>query len=69
MPILMSPCPTCGEPTPHRSAGVQTRQREPDGRVSQMMECAVCKTSTKVYFTEGTNEFQENLDTPNDEDA
>ena len=64
MPSVMSACPTCKKFTPHRSAGVSQRLREPDGRVYQEMECAVCKTSTKVYFTEGTNEFQENLDAP-----
>jgi len=68
-PTLMCTCPTCGKPTPHRSEGVDRREREPDGRVFQWMECAVCRTSTKVPFTEGTNEFQENLDTPNDLDA
>ncbi len=33
------------------------------------MDCAICETSTNVCFTECTNEFQENLDTPNDSDA
>ncbi|PHQ32766.1 hypothetical protein CEE69_23535 [Rhodopirellula bahusiensis] len=65
----MSPCPTCDKPTHHKSAGVDSKQTEPDGRVYQAMDCAICGTSTKVYFTEGTNEFQENLDTPNDSDA
>jgi hypothetical protein len=69
MATVMSPCPTCKQPTPHHTTGVHTRQRERDGRVSQMMECAACKTSTRVYFTEGTNEFQENLDLPDDGDA
>ena len=54
MPTLMSPCPTCGKPTPHRSAGVKAKQTEPDGRVYQEMECAICNTSTKVYFKQGT---------------
>lgn len=69
MATLANLCPTCNKRTPHRSAGVQQHQRDPDGRVSQMMECAVCKTSTKVYFNEGTNEFQENLETPNDSES
>jgi hypothetical protein len=64
MPILMSPCPTCGRPTPHNSEGHSTHQLEPDGRTSQAMKCVVCETSTRVYFTPGSNEFQENLDTP-----
>ncbi len=62
-------CPTCNKPTPHQSEGVHTLLRVPDGRVSQMMQCAICKTSTRVYFTEGTNEFQESLDGPNNTDA
>jgi hypothetical protein len=66
MPTLMSPCPTCKKPTPHRSVGVNSRLTEPDGRVYQEMECAVCGTSIKVYSTQGTNEFQENLDAPDD---
>ncbi len=69
MPTMMTPCPTCMKPTPHRSTGVHTQLRESDGRVSQEMSCAICNTSTRVYFTEGTNEFQDNLDAPNDTDA
>jgi hypothetical protein len=69
MAIVMCPCPTCNERTPHQTEGVHTRLREPDGRVSQMMQCVVCKTSTRVYFTEGTDEFQINLDLPNNSDA
>ncbi len=64
MATIMTPCPTCNKRTPHRSAGVNSKVKDADGRVYQQMECAVCKTSTKVYFTEGTNEFQENLDAP-----
>ena len=64
MPHISTPCPTCKKPTPHRTAGVNSQQREEDGRVYQLMECVICKTATKVYFTEGTNEFQEHLDTP-----
>jgi hypothetical protein len=44
--------------------GVHTTQREPDGRVSQLMECSVCQTSTRVYFTEDTDEFDKNLKAP-----
>ena len=69
MPIVMSSCPTCGKPTPHKSPGVDIEQREPDDRVFQAMECAICGTSTKVYFTEHTNEFQKNLDSPDDTDS
>lgn len=69
MATLNIPCPTCVKPTPHKTPGVDSKQTEPDGRVYQTMDCAICGTSTKVYFTEGTNEFQENLDTPNDFDA
>lgn len=66
MTTVMSRCPTCKQLTPHRTTGVHAKQQEADGRVFQMMECAVCRTSTRVYFTEGTNEFQENLDLPED---
>ncbi|QDV38866.1 hypothetical protein [Tautonia plasticadhaerens] len=69
MPTLMSLCPTCGKPTPHHSAGFNSKQTDADGRVHQEMECAICKISTKVYFAQGTNEFQENLEAPNDTDA
>lgn len=69
MATTMSPCPTCGKRTPHHSAGVKGKQTEPDGRVYQEMECAICKTSTKVYFTPGTDEFQENLDAPDNSEA
>lgn len=67
MPTLMCPCTTCKKQTPHQSAGV--RQKESDGRVSQMMQCVVCKTLTTVYFTKGTNEFQVNLDLPDKQDG
>ena len=66
-PTVLSLCPTCGKRT--CSTGVSRKLREPDGRVYLEMECGVCCTSTKVYFTEGTNEFQENLDAPDDAEA
>jgi len=69
LPTLNCQCPTCGKVTPHRTSGAHERQREPDGRDSQSMECAICKTATRVYFSKGTNEFQENLDTPHDSNA
>lgn len=69
MATMMCPCPTCGNPTPHYSEGFNTRQLQPDGRTSQTMKCAVCKTSTRVYFTPETNEFQENLDMPDGTDV
>lgn len=69
MATAISPCTTCNKPTPHKTPGVATKECEPDGRVYQTMEFAVCGTSTKVYFTESTNEFQEHLDTPDDSDA
>ena len=65
MAAIMSLWPTCKMPTPHRSTGVSSKVTEPDGRVYQQMECTICRTSTKVYFTKGTNESQENLDAPN----
>ena len=68
MASVMSHCTTCKKPTPHRTAGVREEQRAPDGRVSQMMECAICKTSTRVYFTDAA-EFQENLELPDDREA
>lgn len=30
------------------------------------MECCICSTMIKIYFTEGTQEFQGNLDEPVD---
>jgi len=33
------------------------------------MKLVVCETSTRVYFTPGSSEFQENLDTPDRTDA
>lgn len=64
MTTISTPCPTCKKPTPHRTSGVHLRLRESDGRVSQSMECCICSTLIKVYFTEGTNEFQKNLEEP-----
>ncbi len=61
-PGVRSHCPTCDKPTYHRTSGTSLKLREPDGRVSQAMECSLCGTLTKVYFTHGTDEFQENLD-------
>ena len=69
MRYLNMKCPTCKKNTPHKSAGHNTQQTDSDGRVSQEMTCAECKTSTRVYFKPGTNEFQENLDAPDDTDA
>ena len=69
MMMILSPCPTSKKGTPHCTPGVQTKQREPDGRLSQLMECVACNTSTRVYFSEGTMEFQENLDFPDNTDA
>lgn len=62
-------CPTCGIHTPHRSDGYSTSEIDADGRTSQVMQCSTCKTSTRVYFAPGSNEFQENLDTPDRTDA
>lgn len=69
MATVIISCPTCGTLRPHKAPGVAAKERGPDGRVYQTMECAVCGTSTKVFFTEGTDEFQEHLDTPDDSDA
>lgn len=69
MPTVLNQCPTCDTRTPHHSDGVAETEKDEDGRNWQWMECAVCGTSTKVLFTEGTNEFQENLDVPDDLDA
>lgn len=69
MSFLHMECPTCKKATPHKSVGYNTTQTEADGRVSQEMACAECKTSTRVYFTPGTNEFQENLDVPDNTGA
>jgi hypothetical protein len=64
MAIVICSCPTCNDTTPHRTGGVDSSSPEPDGRVSQSMTCTICNTMTKVPFTEGTTEFQDNLDAP-----
>jgi len=67
----MAECSKCKKLTPDYTDGVKGKERESDGRVFQWMTCAVpsCGTSEKIYFTPGTNEFQENADLPNDSDA
>ena len=62
-------CPTCAKEMPHHSDGFGLIQREPDGRTFQTMECGKCKTSTKVFFTPGTNEFDQNLEAKDDTEA
>ncbi len=57
-------CTTCGRTQPHRTVGTET---EPKGRRFQTLECAVCKTSVKAYLD--GNGYQENLETPDNEET
>ena len=68
VPTVTANCETCRKRTPHRTTPVSAMDFEPDGRQFQTMACALCGAFTKVYFTPGTNEFQENLDYEVDSD-
>jgi hypothetical protein len=68
VPTVTANCETCQKRTPHRATPTSAMDFEADGRQFQMMACAQCGASTKVYFTPGTNEFQENLDHEVDSD-
>jgi hypothetical protein len=62
-------CSICKKPTPHYSTGTHLSEAEPDGQVFQRTQCAECKTVMKVYYKPDTNEFQQNVDAPDDTDA
>lgn len=67
MAVTTLRCPACGELTPHKTDGVQ-REEPTTGRKYQAMKCCECGTSTTVYTGEQGEEFQENVDLPDDTD-
>ena len=67
-PPVTANCETCQKQTPHRATPTSAMDFEPDGRKFQTMACTRCGAFTKVYFTPGTDEFQENLDYEVDSD-
>ena len=66
MATVSTTCSIYSNPLPYRTSGVLTRFRESDDCVSQSIECCICSTLIKIYFTEGTHEFQGNLGEPID---
>lgn len=68
VPTVTANCETCQKRTPHEATPTSAMDFEADGRQFQMMACADCGASTKVYFTRGTNEFHESLDDEVDSD-
>jgi transposase-like protein len=67
MAILMTRCPVCKKNTPHTTVGTQ-RDTDDAGRKYQKMTCTDCNTSNKVYTGERGEEFQENVDLPDNTD-
>lgn len=70
MPTVMMPCPNCKKPTPHHTPGtIRKEQGVRSGERYQAHTCAVCGCYTDVKTGEQGEEYQENVDAPDDTDA
>lgn len=65
MATVMMPCPVCQKPTPHYTPGTE---RNEGGERYQAHTCAICGCWTNVRTGEHGEEFQENVDTPDNTD-
>jgi hypothetical protein len=58
-------CSRCRQETPHRTPAIL---RDDEGKKIQQMQCTVCETLTIVPTGERGEEFQQNVDEPDNTD-
>ncbi len=63
--VLMQPCQKCGRPIPHYFKGMEENQH---GKF-QNTKCVHCGHCVSVNMGENGEEFQSNVDAPEDTDA